>query len=202
MSTPESPPRRATDHRAQIIERVTSMLWEHPLRELTISRVMKDSGLSRPAFYMHFESMTHLMEQLLLDLEQRMVADTSVWLMAEGEGSDELYQALGAVVRTAVEAGPVFRAIAEAAPTDERLEAAWEAFLGRWDDAVAARIERSFTEALAPGVDAQTLARTLNRMDAATLIAGFGRRPQQDPEATLEALVTVWRRPLQIGTRG
>jgi hypothetical protein len=80
----------------------------------------------------------------------------------------------------------------EAAPFDERLEAAWSAFMRRWDDAVTVRIEAQQQSGLIPPLNARRTANALNAMDAAVLIAEFGRHPQGDPEAVLDTLHAIW----------
>ena len=98
--------------------------------------------------------------------------------------------------------GPVLRAIAEAAPHDERLERAWLALLADWDDAIAERIEAEQRAGLVPPFDAWSMARALNRLDAAVLIDSFGRRPQADPEAVLDTVHRIWSSALYGNSRG
>ena len=100
---------------------------------------------------------------------------------------------LAGVVRTCVAHGPILRAIYEAVPFDGRMEAAWRRFMGGWDDAVAARAELQQRDGrIPPSLDARRVARALNAMNAAVLIAEFGHRPQGDPDAVLDALHRIW----------
>jgi hypothetical protein len=43
-----------------------------------------------------------------------------------------------------------------------------------------------------PRLDARRVAHALNALDAAVLIAEFGRRPQGDPRAVLNTLHRIW----------
>ena len=167
-------------------------LWDHPFRELTVGRVMADTTLSRPAFYQYFTDVHQLIEVLLGEVETVMHEIADPWISGEGEPRAALWESLRGVVQVCVDQGPILRAIAEAAPLDRRLEAAWSAFMGRWDDAVAARIEAEHAAGRVPALNARRLARALNSMDTAVLIAEFGRRPQGDPEAVLDTLYRVW----------
>ena len=78
------------------------------------------------------------------------------------------------------------------APGSFRLERAWRAFLGQWDDAVEARIKAQQRDGLIPRLNARRIANALNELDAAVLAAEFGRRPQGDPRAVLDTLHRIW----------
>ncbi|MHC4909412.1 MAG: hypothetical protein ACYTF9_06810, partial [Planctomycetota bacterium] len=131
-------------------------------------------------------------ESLLRDVEIIMHQTANPWITGEGEPIAALRKSLGGVVRTCVEHGPIIRAVVEAAPLDKRLERAWAAFVRRWDDAVEARIKAQQRAGLIPRMDARRVAHALNALDAAVLIAEFGRRPQGDPRAALNTLHRIW----------
>ena len=88
----------------------------------------------------------------------------------EGEPRTAIWISLDGVVRVCRENGPIMRAVAEAAPMDERLERAWGAFMGGFYDAVAARIEQQQRDGLVAPCNVQSVSRALNLMDAAVLI--------------------------------
>ena len=148
--------------------------------------------MSRPAFYHYFNDLHHLMESLLSEVEIAMHATANPWILGEGEPIAVLRASLAGVVRTSMEHGPILRAVAEAAPLDERLEAAWAAFMWRWDDAVCARIAAQQEVGLIRAGDPRQIANALNAMDAAVLIAEFGQEPQGDPEAVIDTLHEIW----------
>jgi len=178
--------------RREILDSAVRFLWEHPFRDLTVGELMDGTTLSRPAFYRYFTDLHHLIESLLGEVEAVMHKTADPWIGGEGEPVSALRESLGGVVRVCVDHGPVIRAIAEAAPLDWRLESAWAAFMGRWDAAVAARIEKQQETGLVRPFDARRIANALNRLDASVLIAEFGRQPQGDPEAVLDALHRIW----------
>jgi AcrR family transcriptional regulator len=167
-------------------------LWRHDFRDLTIAELMAGTTLSRPAFYQYYKDLHQLMESLLGEVEAIMRETANPWILGEGEPIAALRISLRGVVQTTVDHGPVFRAVAEAAPLDERLEAAWTAFMLRWDDAVSARIAAQQEEGLIQGGDPRRLANALNAMDAAVLIDQFGQQPQGNPEEVLDTLHAIW----------
>ena len=75
---------------------------------------------------------------------------------------------------------------------DERLGLAWRQFMGRFDDAVSARIEADQRQGLIPEFDAHPVAVALNRLDAFTLIEAFGQHPRGEPEPVRDALCRIW----------
>ena len=158
---------------------------------------MAGTSLSRPAFYQYFDDLHDLAESLLHEVESAMRQTANPWINGEGEPIAALRVALDGVIRSCVEHGPVIRAVAEAAPLDERLERAWSDFMKRWDDSVEARIKAQQREGLiAKTLDANRTANALNALDAAVLISEFGHQPQGDPDAALETLHSIWVRSL------
>lgn len=187
-------PRHHPDEAKQlIVERAFEFLWEHPFRDLTVAKLMAETTLSRPAFYQYFNDLHDLAESLLREIQSVMHETANPWIGGEGEPISSLRVSLAGVVRTCVEHGPVLRAVADAAPLDERLERAWSAFMKSWDDAVEHRITEHQRQGLIrQSLDARHTARALNAMDASVLLAEFGSRPQGDPDAVLETLHSIW----------
>lgn len=168
-------------------------LWEHNFRDLTIGELMSDTTLSRPAFYQYFKDLHELIEVLLKEVEGVMHETAHPWIRGKGEPIAALRESQKGVVQTCVDHGPIFRAVAEAAPLDERLEKTWSSFTGLWDDLVESRIKAQQGQGLiAKSLNPRRIANALNSLDTTVLIAEFGRRPQGDPEAVLDTLHHVW----------
>jgi AcrR family transcriptional regulator len=197
-SSESSPRRRRTPGaaRQEILDQVIDMLWERPIRDLSIASIMDGTGLSRPAFYQYFSNVHNLVEQLLADLEVELVTAAMPWFTASGDSRAALRESLRGIIAVCVQNGPVFRAISESAPLDARLEIAWAAFMGRWDDAVSDRIALEQKAGTISPLDGRAIAVALNRLDASTLVAEFGRRPQGDPTAVLDTLYHIWIKTL------
>ncbi|RKZ07150.1 hypothetical protein DRQ32_10365 [bacterium] len=192
-----TPPGRSRRHapgeaRQEITDAALRFLWQRPFRELTVAVLMDDTTLSRPSFYQYFPDLHALMESLLAEIEVAMHKAADPWIAGEGEAVAALRESLNGVVQTCVVHGPVFRAIVEAAPQDDRLEQAWAEFMGRWDDAVEARIIAQQVAGLIPPLDARSMACALNHLDASMLVSEFGRRPQGDPEQVFSTLHRIW----------
>jgi hypothetical protein len=90
--------------------------------------------------------------------------------------------------------GPLMRAVAEAAVTDERIELAYRGATETFIELTAGALERMIREGMLDIPDARALARAMTLMNEAYLMAEFGREPQGDPEIALATLEAVWLR--------
>lgn len=184
--------RKSERTRQAIFDGALEFLWSRPFREMTVAELMSIVGASRPAFYQYFSDLHDLVEILLRGIEEDIFEAAVSWFSGEGDPTALLHESLAGLVRVGYDSGPILRAVADASPSDERLERAWAEFLARFDDAVAARIEQHQEEGLIPAFDARSVAIALNRLDASLLIHAFGRRPRGDPEPVREALTRIW----------
>ena len=153
---------------------------------------MAATEYSRPSFYQHFNDLHGLMEALLDEVKSGIVDGAQPWLSGEGDPVASLTLSLTALVDVACEHGPILKAVADAAPSDARLEQDWEAFLGAFDEMVAARIAEDQASGLTAKFDPLPVARALNRMDASYLIASFGGLQKADRHDVLMAILQVW----------
>ncbi|UCF21122.1 MAG: TetR/AcrR family transcriptional regulator [Gemmatimonadota bacterium] len=189
---PSAKLRKSDVTRAAILNAALEFLWSHPFREMSVVSLMASTALSRSAFYQYFHDLHELMESLLDELEQEVLAGASPWLTGSGDAIALLHESLAELVRVCHERGPILRAVADAAPSDERLDRSWTQFLGRFDDAVTARIEADQQQGLIAEFEARPVAVALNRLDAFTFIHTFGTRPRSEPEPVLDAIVRIW----------
>jgi len=153
---------------------------------------MSVAGASRPAFYQYFSDLHELMETLLHGIGDDIYEVAKPWFEKDGDPVPLLQETLSGLVKVCYRRGPILRAVAEAAVSDERLERAWAEFLKGFDDSVAERIEQQQAAGLIAQFPARPVAMALNRLDASLLIDQFGRRPRGNPEAVRESLTRIW----------
>jgi AcrR family transcriptional regulator len=178
--------------RAEILDAAFEFLWSRPFRELTVSSLMEQTSHSRSAFYPYFEDLHELMETLLTTLESEILEGASPWLSDDGDPVALLYESLAAEVRICYRRGPFLKAVSDAAGTDARLEAGWNGFLDRFDDAVSERIAADQELGMIGPFDARPVATALNRVDASLYVRAFGQRPRGRPGPVLDAIARVW----------
>jgi AcrR family transcriptional regulator len=182
--------------REEILAAADRFLRQSPYRELTVEVVMAQAGLTRTAFYRHFDDITDLVLQLLAEIGKDLYAVAERW----GAGAGTEYPApglegLAGVVDFFVRHGPLVRAIAEAAVTDEQVERAYRGSIETFIEMTAATFDRLVEQGRLEVRDTRALARALNFMNQAYLLEEFGRDPLGgDRELALATLETVWLR--------
>ena len=183
---------KAERTRAAILNAALDFLWSRPFRDITISGLMESTDVSRSAFYQHFTDLHEVMETLLGMLQGAIVDATKPWYAGVGDPTLLLREGLAGLVRVGHERGPLLRAVADAASTDEQFEAIWNRFMESFDNTVTERIEGDQAQGLIPDFEARPVAVALNRLDASALIHAFGQHPRMDPEPVSEALIRIW----------
>lgn len=94
-------------------------LWNAPLAELTVGRLMDMTRLGRSFFYVHFTEMSDLAATQLELLEGELWQAASAWTDETAVGPEALGVAVGSMVDVWDRHGSVLRAIVEAGPTPE-----------------------------------------------------------------------------------
>ena len=184
--------RKSERTRQNILDNALKFLWSNSFRDLTVSGITAQAGISRPCFYQYFADLHNLMEDLLKDLEWEILSVAQPWFTAEENPISKLAESLSGLVEVCYERGPILRAIFEAAPMDARLEKAWNDFVKVFDDTVTARIKQDQEAGLVPGFEARPVAIALNRMDIGILIHHFGRRPRSKPQPVYQSIARIW----------
>lgn len=183
--------------RGEILAAADRLLRESPYRELTVEVVMAQTNLTRTAFYRHFDDVTDLVLRLLADLSSDLYAVAERW--SARAGSDDRTAAregLAGTVDFFVSHGPLVRAIAEAAATDEQIEWGYRAALEAFIEITREVLDRLVAGGQLDVPDTRALARALNLMNAAYLLQEFGHEPAGDRELAVATLETVWLRVL------
>jgi AcrR family transcriptional regulator len=181
--------------RRQILAAADALLRERPYRELSVETAMAQTGLTRTAFYRHFDDVTDLVLRLLEDVGHELYAIAARWL----EGTVENFPAathdgLRGIVDFFERHGRLIRAISEAAVTDERIERGYSSFVEAFIEMTA----RGFDELVASGqvdpFDTRALARALNMMNERYLLDQFGHDPRGNADVAIATLEVVWLR--------
>ena len=181
--------------RRQILAVAERSLRERPYRELTVDVVMAETGLTRTAFYRHFDDVTDLVLRLYEDVGRELFAVAKRWAETAGVGYPTPgREGLAGMIDFYVRHGPMIRAIAEAAVTDERIELAYRASTDAFIGVTTGALERMAGAGLLKVPDPRALARAMTIMNQSYLLHEFGRDPQGDPKVALETLEQVWLR--------
>jgi AcrR family transcriptional regulator len=181
--------------RREILAAADSFLRERPYRELSVDVVMAQTGLTRTAFYRHFDDVTDLVLRLLAELGQDLLSVAEQWGLTAGPGQPgNAHAALSDVVDFFVKHGPLVQAIADAAATDEQIERGYRAALDGFVKITIRTLDRLVAAGEITVPDTRALALALNLMNQSYLLQEFGREPFGDPEVALATLETIWLR--------
>jgi AcrR family transcriptional regulator len=183
--------------RRQILVAADRQLRARPYRELSVETVMSDTGLTRTAFYRHFDDVPDLVLRLLEDVGRELYDIAQRWRRDSAEDfPNAAREGLRGIVAFFERHGPLIAAVAEGAVTDERIEAGYESFI----EAFITLTSRGFDAMVQRGqVDpfpTQPMARALNLMNERFLLDQLGREPRSDPADVLATIETIWLRSL------
>ncbi|MGH3371598.1 MAG: TetR/AcrR family transcriptional regulator [Nocardioidaceae bacterium] len=189
-----------------ILDSAERLLAERDITEITIDELTSGAGISRSAFYFHFESR----EAVVYQLAERVVAElyeaAGSWLDGQPGGwhpddvpEDAVRQALAATVAVWRRHGPVLRGAVRARDTDPGIRRFWAETGRKLVASVAARIEdeRDAGIALAGPPSARSLASVLVSMnDEVCFHHSRTRKSAAADREIVDTLATVWLRAL------
>jgi AcrR family transcriptional regulator len=179
--------------RLEIMDAAAAFLRERPFRELSVDTIMGQVGLTRTAFYRHFDDTTDLVLRLLEQLVGRLYPVAERWQASVGESYPApAREGLAAIVDFFVAEGPLIRAIVDAAVVDDRIETAYRGMRETFISFTAQSLEGLVAAGRLEAVDSLALARALTLMNEAYLLEEFGREPFGDREVALATVERVW----------
>src|SRR5437588_8021754 len=109
--------------RREILTAADRLLRERPYRELSVDRVMAQTGLTRTAFYRHFDDVPDLVLRLLAEVGRELYDVAERWReRALGDFRGAAAEGLAGIVQFMVRHGRLVRAVAEGAANDELIE--------------------------------------------------------------------------------
>jgi TetR/AcrR family transcriptional regulator, ethionamide resistance regulator len=152
---------------------------------------MARTGLKRPAFYVHFRDRHDLALRVVDRIREDLLAVAGRWLES-GETAVDLRAALEGVAAVYVEHGPVLRALADAAGSDETVEAAYRTLVQGFIDATARRIRAEQAAGRAADIDPDETARALVWLNESYLREALGRTPIANPATVVDVIERIW----------
>lgn len=180
----------------EIVDAAEALLRERPFRELTVDELMRQTGLSRPSFYVYFRDRHHLVLSVVRHLEAELKEVSQVWYASDGEGAALIEEAVRGVVGVYERHGPVLAALADAAADDPGIEAVFRGLVQRFVDATAAHIEAEVRAGTIAGVEPGPTAAALIHMNERYLSVTLGREPFAEPEDVIRTVTAIWTRTL------
>lgn len=185
------PDRRAT--RPRVLAACQKLLEERRWTEIPLEDVMARAGLTRTAFYRHFEDRQHLLLALLEELGITLNSVASPWDTGAADPVPGLREALAELAQTYATNGRLLKAVADAAAYDADIDARYQALGAALAAMVAGRLRDEVSAGRTQIVNPNETARALVWLNERYLTQTFGRRPFfTDPETAAATLTEIW----------
>ncbi|MHA3700890.1 TetR/AcrR family transcriptional regulator [Jatrophihabitans sp. YIM 134969] len=165
---------------------------------VTIQDLTAAAGLSRTAFYQHFDDREDLLIAMLSELGPELHQTGGQWLDG-GTAEDPVAvhrRGLTQLVALFVRHGRVLKAVSDLAPIDARVGDAWQALTQAIVDATTAAIRRDVRAGRSDVTDPAQMSRALSATTRHYLLVSFGQRPFARRAQVSETLVRIWTHTL------
>jgi len=179
--------------RERIIAAASELIRDRSYAELNVDEVMRAAGLGRTIFYRHFDDLGDLMVRVNRPAIAELF-ETQPLLEEIGPGDEAtaIRQGLEPAVAVYGRHGPLLRAMAEAAASDEELARDQAEIRKRFSDQAELYLRLAQSRGAAPIADVAETAQALRAMTEAYLLDAFGRGPRVSPEVALQTLCEIW----------
>jgi TetR/AcrR family transcriptional regulator, ethionamide resistance regulator len=184
--------RRRLSTRGRILDAALALLEARPWHEISLEEIMRSAGLTRTAFYRHFDDREALLVALLEHIGVRLEQVPDAWRRAGGDPVTELRAAVSELVDVYGKHGRLLGALAEAANHNAQVRVLYLGLADRLISAVAERIATDVAAGRSRISDPEEVARALIWMNERYLDMQFGRDVRGDPERASRALSEVW----------
>jgi len=180
--------------RQRIIDVTRDLLKERAWSDIPLEEVMSEAGLTRTAFYRHFDDRDQLLLALLDELGIEVGLTPDPWQIAPDDPHEGLRQGLVNLTALYVEHGSVLCAISDAASRDSDVARRYDALADRLVAQVERRLRLDIAEGRTRLDDPHEVARALVWMNERYLTQTFGgRHHRATAEAAAAALEEIWR---------
>lgn len=185
--------RSRQEARGRIVAAATELIRRRSYAELNVDELMREAGLGRTIFYRHFDDLG----DLLLRVAQSAIgelyeAQPVLEDIAPGGEEAAVRQGLGPAVEVYSRHGPIIRAVAEAAASDETIAQARDAMRAQFAEQAAGYLREAQSRGSFPLADVGESAYALTVMTNAYLLEAFGREARVSAEVALTSLTEVW----------
>lgn len=181
-----------------ILDTVACLLRERQISEITVDEIAKGAGISRSAFYFHYDSREAVLLALTERLHDELYRCGEAWFRRGDESPEQaLRRAVGTTIALWREHGPVLRAGVRVRDTDPRLHRFWAETGTRFFNATAEHIERERAVGVAlpgPPTAKRLAALLVNMNEQACVHYSLTPQTERGDADIIESLCTVWMR--------
>ena len=178
--------------RQRILDAASALLEEHRWHELRLEDLMSAAGLTRTAFYRHFDDRHALLMAMLGQVNNGVGSAGSAWKQGTGEAVDDLRAGLAELAEAMRRHGRLMQAVADSAAQDPDTRAAHEQMIAAFSQVTAQRIRADVAAGHSAVRAPEEVATALVRMNESLLLAAYGHPPYPDRDSLVETMVEIW----------
>lgn len=168
-------------------------------RDVTVDQIARSSGLSRSAFYTHFQDKQELLMVAVEEVSEQLYEMADRWWHGVGPPAERVRRAIDGVVSVYAEHARVLRIATEVSTYDDEVRALWLDIAERFIEATADHVRAEQDVGLIPrNLDPRSTAESLYWMAERCCYMYLGRG-DRTPKAVIEALAPVWTAALYPG---
>lgn len=191
--------RRRERTRNQVVRRALELTETAPFRDLTVDQIAKAAGLSRSAFYTHFQDKHQLLLTAVEEVAEELYEMADRWWHGEGPPAERVREAIEGVVSVYAKQATLLRVATEVSTYDEEVREVWLAIAERFIEATAKHISSEQQTGLIPeSLGARPTAESLVWMAERCCYIYLGRG-ERGPKQVVDALAPVWTAALYPG---
>jgi TetR/AcrR family transcriptional regulator, ethionamide resistance regulator len=180
----------------EILDAADPLLRELPLTEVTVSRIMAATTLSRNSFYVYFRDRYDLIVRLVERLRGDADATLDAYTSGAADDPEAKRAALAAAARLYADHGELLRALYDSAAHDDAAARAWAEFAEQTETALTALVRDEMRAGRITGLDPEPTVRALVAMNRACFLQQLVGRPGADVDALVDVLHEIWMRVL------
>ena len=185
--------RSREEARERIVAAATELIRDRSYSELNVDEVMRVAGIGRTIFYRHFDDLGDLMVRVNRPaLAELYEAQPRLEDIDPGDEAAAIRQGLEPAVAVYSRHGPLLRAMAEAARSDDELAKDQAAIRKRFGDQAASYLRVALARGSAPLSDVDETAYALTVMTESYLLDAFGGEPRVSVDAAVQTLSEIW----------
>ena len=185
--------------REKVIAGALKLAEKGPFRDVTVDQIARSAGLSRSAFYTHFQDKQELLLVAVEEASEQLYEMAERWWHGVGPPAERVRRAIEGVVSVYAGEARLLRIAAEVATYDDEVRALWLDIAERFIEATAQHIRAEQEVGLIPrSLDPRATAESLFWMAERCCYIYLGRG-ERTAKQVVQGLLPVWVAALYPG---